>query len=106
MAYIKTLKDNELIGGTDNIDVYPVTTTQGIFRQNPDGSVPKSAHGHRLEEGLQYIEKNLFSGIMSIELDSDAMEVVIGYSSTATAVDEIFFVSQSTGELILDYERN
>jgi hypothetical protein len=31
IAYIKTLKDNELIGGTDNRDVYPVSTTQAIF---------------------------------------------------------------------------
>lgn len=53
MAYIKTLKDNELIGGTDNTDVYPVSTSQAIFRQNPDGTVPEGIQHQRLEDSLQ-----------------------------------------------------
>ena len=34
MAYIKTLKDNELVGGTDETDVYPITHTKAIFDSN------------------------------------------------------------------------
>lgn len=58
MAYIKTLKDNELIGGTDNTDVYPVSSTQAIFSQNPDGTVPGGIKHQRLEERLQDHEED------------------------------------------------
>ena len=34
MAYIKTLKDNELVSGTDETDVYPITHTKAIFDSN------------------------------------------------------------------------
>ena len=53
MAYIKTLKDNELIGGQDNTDVYPISTTQAIFSQNQDGSVPSGIKHQKLEDRLQ-----------------------------------------------------
>ena len=53
MAYIKTLKDNELIGGTDNTDVYPITTTQAIYSQKPDGSVPSGIMHQKLEDRLE-----------------------------------------------------
>lgn len=35
MAYIKRLKDNELVGGTDNTDVYPLTTAKAVY-DGPD----------------------------------------------------------------------
>ena len=57
MAYIKTLKDNELIGGQDNTDIYPVTTTQAIFSQKPDGTVPEGRK-QLLEERLEEDERN------------------------------------------------
>lgn len=52
MAYIKTLKDNELIGGQDNTDIYPVTTSQAIYRQNSNGSKPDGVK-QKLEDTLQ-----------------------------------------------------
>ena len=58
MAYIKTLKDNELIGGKDNTDVYPVSTSQAIFRQKPDGTIPEGIKHQRLEESLEDIEED------------------------------------------------
>ena len=58
MAYIKTLKDNELIGGQDNTDVYPVSTTQAIFSQKPDGTVPEGRK-QLLEERLEEDERNI-----------------------------------------------
>ena len=57
MAYIKTLKDNELIGGQDNTDVYPVSTTQAIFSQKPDGTVPEGRK-QLLEDRLEEDERN------------------------------------------------
>ena len=56
MAYIKTLKDNELIGGQDNTDVYPVSTSQAIFRQTPQGTIPSGIKHQRLEESMVDIE--------------------------------------------------
>ena len=58
MAYIKTLKDNELIGGQDNTDVYPVSTTQAIFSQKPDGTIPEGIKHQRLEERLEDHEED------------------------------------------------
>ena len=57
MAYIKTLKDNELIGGQDNTDVYPITSTQAVSSQKPDGTIPKGRKP-LLEDRLEDIEKN------------------------------------------------
>jgi hypothetical protein len=57
MAYIKTLKDNELIGGQDNTDVYPVSTTQAIFSQKPDGTVPEGRK-QLLEDRLEDNEED------------------------------------------------
>lgn len=58
MAYIKTLKSNELIrtangNPLDESDVYPVSSSQAIYRQNPDGTVPSGILHQRLEESLQ-----------------------------------------------------
>ena len=59
MAYIKTLKDNELIGGTDNTDVYPVSTTQALFSQTSDGRVRmKGLKPEKLEDRLEDHEED------------------------------------------------
>lgn len=34
MAKIKVLKDNELVGGTDNTSMYPVTSTKAVYDEN------------------------------------------------------------------------
>lgn len=41
MAIIKTLKENELMGGMENEDLYPISSTQAIFSQDSDGAFPK-----------------------------------------------------------------
>lgn len=58
MAYIKTLKDNEYIGGTDNTDVYPVTSTQAVFSQDSDGKTPDGVQSN-LEDRLQEDEADI-----------------------------------------------
>lgn len=38
MGYIKKLKSNELVGGTDKTTVYPVTSTEAVFEEITEGS--------------------------------------------------------------------
>lgn len=63
MAYIKKLKDNELIGGTDNTDVYPISTTQALYSQDNAGNVRMSKNNpnqpEKLEERLVDHEDNI-----------------------------------------------
>lgn len=56
MAYIKILKENELIGGVDNTDVYPISSTQAIYSQDEDGKIPKGVVHPKLEDRLEDIE--------------------------------------------------
>lgn len=58
MAYIKTLKDNELIGGQDTTDVYPITSTQAVYSQKKNGSAPEGKKA-LLEERLTDIESQI-----------------------------------------------
>ena len=58
MAYIKVIKDEELAGGVDNTEVYPVTTSQALYRQNPDGTIPTGIKHQKLEDSLQDIESD------------------------------------------------
>ena len=37
MGYIKKLKNNELVGGTDKTTIYPVTSTKAVFEEVTDG---------------------------------------------------------------------
>lgn len=60
MAYIKKLKENELVGGKDITDVYPISSTQAIYRQDPEGLAPENVP-QLLEESLQDIEKKLLT---------------------------------------------
>ena len=63
MAYIKTLKDNELIGGQDNTDVYPISTTQALYSHDDLGNVRMSKTNpnkpETLEERLTNHEENI-----------------------------------------------
>lgn len=79
MAHIKILKDNELIGGQDNSDVYPVSSTQAIFSQTPDGMVPAGVK-RRLENRLIDIEANLKD-------IRDIVEQLIGGNVISMSVD-------------------
>ena len=55
MAYIKTLNEQELVGGNSNTKVYPRTTTQAVYSQDGDGNVPEGVEP-LLEDRLQGIE--------------------------------------------------
>lgn len=59
MAYIKKLKDNELIGGIDETDVYPITSTQAVY--DNDGKTQEELNNHitgdRIVDGAITLEK-------------------------------------------------
>lgn len=58
MAYIKKLKYNELVGGTDNTDVYPVTSTEAVY--GPDNISQQTVNEDRLRR-IELLEKNVHS---------------------------------------------
>lgn len=58
MAYIKKLKYNELVGGTDNTDVYPVTSTEAVY--GPDNISQQTVNEDRLRR-IKLLEDNIRS---------------------------------------------
>lgn len=58
MAYIKKLKYNELVGGTDNTDVYPVTSTEAVY--GPDNINQQTVNEDRLRR-IELLESNVQS---------------------------------------------
>lgn len=58
MAYIKKLKYNELVGGTDNTDVYPVTSTEAVY--GPDNINQQVVNEDRLRR-IELLESNVQS---------------------------------------------
>lgn len=73
MAYIKKLKDNELIGGTDNTDMYPVTSTKAVY--NPEGVTQEYINNHvdgsKIVDGTITNNKIADSTISMGKLDND-----------------------------------
>lgn len=59
MAEIKILKDAKIIGGSGDKTVYPVTTTQAVFSQRSDGTMPPEPRQQKLEDRLQEYERLL-----------------------------------------------
>lgn len=87
MANIKILKEDQLVGGTDNTPVYPVSSTQAIYCQDSEGNVPQGVKP-KLEDRLRDIEnsmeaqgyvilneKTIHVGTASITVPSTASEV-------------------------------
>lgn len=61
MGYIKKLKNNELVGGTDNTDVYPVTSTKAIFEEVSDNEFKSQKYLNNHITGDR-IESNTITG--------------------------------------------
>ena len=59
MAYIKKLKDNELIGGIDETDVYPITSTQAVYdnKGNTQEELNNHITGDRIVDGAITLDK-------------------------------------------------
>ena len=52
MAYIKRVKYNELVGGQDNTDVYPITQTKAVY----EGSTTQKEINARNESRISALE--------------------------------------------------
>lgn len=89
MAYIKKLKNNELIGGTDNTDVYPVTSTKAVFDENnvSQDYLNKHITGDRIESNTISGDK-LINKAVTEEKVSDALMDKI--NASAHGVDPEF----------------
>lgn len=63
MAYLKKLKNNELIGGIDNTDVYPITTTHGVY--SPDNKTQQAINDELIGRvtGLELTEEELIESL-------------------------------------------
>lgn len=106
MAYIKTLKDNELIGGQDNTDVYPVSTTQAIFSQNSNGTTrKKDGRPETLEERLNGLQNQIdaldIHGIaVSNEFGTDP-HISVSQKTMTNAINKLWQkIEDITGEII------
>ena len=79
-AKIQLLKNSNLVGGTDDTIVYPVTTTQAVFSQGANGEVP-SGKKKRLEDRLQKIEGDILDintgGLSNIFYDNTQSQLVL-----------------------------
>lgn len=79
MGYIKKLKNNELVGGTDKTTIYPVTSTKAVFEEVTDGDKSsfqsqESINTDRLEriETLEAHDENHEGRVSTLEEhDSD-----------------------------------
>ena len=104
MAIIKVLKDEQLIGGTSNTKVYPVTSTQAVYRQTSEGVT-----NGLLETSLQDIEddaQELHSKTEkikpSLEINVDGVLEINGtaYNLTLQGSAEVSFFGDAPDEAI------
>ena len=104
MAYIKKLKNNELVGGTDNTDVYPITSTEAVYGPdnknqkdvNADYSERISTLEHGLDESDQ-TQKYIKSRFDDLQNQLDSVTIGSGVPiSNMLGDDPLICVSQKT----------
>lgn len=71
MAYIKRLKNNELIGGTDDTDVYPYTTAEAVYDKS---KVTQQVINDRLLTKVSLLEESTNSLVHLKELIEEFLE--------------------------------
>ena len=71
MAYLKRLKNNELIGGTDNTDVYPYTTAEAVYDKS---KVTQQVINDRLLTKVSLLEESTNSLVHLKELIEEFLE--------------------------------
>lgn len=71
MAYIKRLKNNELVGGTDNTDVYPYTTAEAVYDKS---KVTQQVINDRLLTKVSLLEESTNSLVNLKELIEEFLE--------------------------------
>ena len=85
MAYIKKLKDNELIGGTDNTDVYPVTSTEAVYnRENVSQEyINNHVDGSKIVDGTVTTGKIANGAVSMSKLNNDVQTLIQQGASTS-----------------------
>jgi hypothetical protein len=85
MAYIKKLKDNELIGGTDNTDVYPVTSTEAVYNKENVSQEYINNHvdGSKIVDGTVTNNKIAPSTISMSKLNNEVQTLIQQGASTS-----------------------
>ena len=98
MAYIKTLKDNELIGGQDSTDVYPISTTQAIYSQDEEGNIRmKDNMPEKLEDRLSEMQEQIDSIDYSIDTVPTAnSNNLVKSGGVKSALDDLDSAKQDT----------
>ena len=107
MAIIETLKDNKLIGGTDNTEVYPITSTQAVYCQDPSGAVPVGRKP-KLEDRLKDIEAHLdsavdFEGVLrgSYKVVNVVQDMTISEAPAEGTEIDVIYTNNTAHEVIL-----
>ena len=100
MAIIKTLKENELMGGMENGDLYPISSTQAIFSQDSDGAFPKGVKP-LLEDRLKDHEALLAKHTSEIKniVNADYFNIAKLWQILADSTDEQINISHLTDAL-------
>lgn len=100
MGRIKKLKNNELVGGTDNTDVYPVTSTKAVFDEDnvSQDYINKHITGDRIEYNTITGDKLADKAVTEEKVSDELMDKI---NSAAHGVTEEFetYVRETLTEL-------
>lgn len=105
MGHIKKLKNNELVGGTDNNDVYPITSTKAVYDENnvSQDYLNKHITGDRIESNTISGDK-LANKALTEEKVSDALMDKINASAHGVTEEFETYVRESLTELREDIQ--
>jgi hypothetical protein len=105
MGFIKKVKNCWLVGGTDNTDVYPVTSTKAVYDENnvSQDYLNKHITGDRIESNTIPGDK-LANKALTEEKVSDALMDKINASAHGVAEEFETYVRESLTELREDIQ--
>jgi hypothetical protein len=105
MGFIKKVKNCWLVGGTDNTDVYPVTSTKAVYDENnvSQDYLNKHITGDRIESNTIPGDK-LANKALTEEKVSDALMDKINASAHGVTEEFETYVRESLTELREDIQ--
>lgn len=111
MGYIKKLKNNELVGGTDKTTIYPVTSTEAVFEEVSENNFQsqKAINVDRLEriETLEAHDENHEGRVSTLEEhDSDHESRVQELEDTMPDTVKSITINGSTKTYTVDDKGN
>lgn len=87
MGYIKKLKSNELVGGTDKTTIYPVTSTEAVFEEITNGNESSFKSQKTINKEQQDILDDHEDRIQEAEVN-DVKSITINGSTKKFVVDD------------------